>query len=253
MRWLLSNVRNRLSYAAHHPGYAVRSLLRELTFADEQFLSRITGCPVTKIRSFLDEPLSTPEFAACLRGAEAAMRSLGLQSADLYAKKILAQYATIRAVQPETVVETGVANGVSSSYLLLALAKNNRGKLYSVEVGDKNYLPKGKPNGWIVPDFLRQRWEMRFGDSKVLLPALLKELQRCDVFIHDSLHTYDHMLWEFREAYPFLRDGGLLFADDALWNDAFWKFKREVDAQDGEIIRGVGYLRKEAQARQAEL
>ena len=94
---------------------------------------------------------------------------------------------------------------------------------------------------------------MRVGDSKVLLPALLRELRRSDVFIHDSLHTYDHMLWEFRAAYPFLPDGGLLFADDALWNDAFWEFKREVNAKDGEIIRGVGYLRKDAQDKQAGL
>lgn len=253
MRWLLSNVRNKLSYAVHNPGYAVRSLFRELAVADERFLSRITGCPVPKIRGFLDEPLGTPEFAASLRGAEGTMQSLGLQSADLYAKKILAQYAAIRAFQPEIVVETGVANGVSSSYLLLALEKNSRGRLYSLEVGDRSYLPEGKPNGWIVPNFLRPRWEMRVGDSKVLLPALLRELRRSDVFIHDSLHTYDHMLWEFRAAYPFLPDGGLLFADDALWNDAFWQFKREVNAKDGEIIRGVGYLRKDAQDKQAGL
>ena len=29
------------------------------------------------------------------------------------------------------------------------------------------------------------------------------------------------MMWEFEAAYPYLRPGGLLFADDALWNDAF--------------------------------
>lgn len=253
MRWLFANARKKARYAAQNPGYAVRSLFRELTVADERFLSRITGCSVAKIRGFLDEPLSRPKFAAGLRRAEAAMESLGLQSADLYAKKVLVQYATIRAFQPEIVVETGVANGVSSSYLLLALEKNNRGKLYSVEVGDRSYLPEGMPNGWIVPDFLRPRWEMRVGDSRVVLPALLKELERTDVFIHDSLHTYDHMLWEFRAAYPFLPEGGLLLTDDALWNDAFWDFKREVNAKDGEIIRGVGYLRKGAQAKQAGL
>jgi len=34
-------------------------------------------------------------------------------------------------------------------------------------------------------------------------------------FLHDSLHTYEHMLWEFEIAYPFLRLGELL-AHDAL-------------------------------------
>jgi predicted O-methyltransferase YrrM len=47
---------------------------------------------------------------------------LKIQSAgaDLYAKKVLLQYISIRAFQPETVVETGVANGVSSAYILPA-------------------------------------------------------------------------------------------------------------------------------------
>jgi hypothetical protein len=36
----------------------------------------------------------------------------------------------------------------------------------------------------------------------------------------DGLHTYDHMLWEYRTAFPYLRPDGLLFSDDAAWNSA---------------------------------
>lgn len=250
MRWLFANVRNKARYAAQNPGYAVRALLREASRADEKFLSAITGCSVRKLRAYLDEPLEDPAFSANLRHAEKSAEGQDDFGADLYAKKVLAQYAAIRAFHPETVVETGVANGVSSSYILLALEKNKQGTLHSIDIGVDKYLPPGKTWGWIVPQFLRHRWDMCIGDSKVLLPELLASLRRTDVFIHDSLHTYDHMMWEFRAAYPFLADGGLLFADDALWNDAFWEFKREVNAKDGEIIRGVGYLRKDAQVKQ---
>ena len=59
-------------------------------------------------------------------------RDLKIQCADLYAKKVLLQYMAIRAFQPEIVVETGVAIGVSSAYILLALQKNERSALYSV-------------------------------------------------------------------------------------------------------------------------
>jgi len=244
MRWLLSNVRSRARFAARHPAYVVRSLLREVTHADEKFLSELTGCPVPRLLAFLDEPLRTAEFAAVLHNAEIATRGSDGYGADLYAKKVLVQYAAIRAFRPAIVVETGVANGVSSSYLLLAMEKNGVGKLHSIDIGDNSYVPAGKTTGWIVPDFLIPRWNFRIGDSKILLPKLLEELGSIDVFIHDSLHVYDHMLWEYRAAYPYIRPGGLLFSDDALWNKAFPEFVAEVHGKKHAIVRGVGFLKK---------
>jgi hypothetical protein len=35
-------------------------------------------------------------------------------------------------------------------------------------------------------------------DSKELLEPLLQKLGGIDFFIHDSMHTYEHMMWEFR-------------------------------------------------------
>ena len=97
MRWLFSNSRNRLLFAARNPIYAFRSLFREITFADERFLSNITGVPTQQIKSYLDEPISTAPFVACLQEAESIMRNVKLQSADLYAKKVLIQYIAVRA------------------------------------------------------------------------------------------------------------------------------------------------------------
>jgi len=47
---------------------------------------------------------------------------------------------------------------------------------------------------------------------------------------HHSLHWYDHMLWEFRSAYPRLHTGVLLISDDAGWNPVFSEFIWEVAA-----------------------
>jgi len=154
-------------------------------------------------------------------------------------------YATIRALKPKVVVETGVANGVSSAYLLLALEKNDGGALYSIEAGDRNYLPPGRENGWVVPKSLRDRWVLRIGDAKDLLPKVLAEIQPIDVFIHDSLHSYEHMSWEFRAVFPYLRAGGILISDDASWNRAFPDFAAEVAAKEWQIVRGVGFLWKQ--------
>src|SRR6202008_3037589 len=132
-----------------------------------------TGVPVREIRAYLNEPITTPEFARHLAGAEEQFRKLSIESADLFAKKVLVQYAAIRALRPETIVETGVANGVSSSYLLLALQKQGKGRFHSFGPGDPPYLPAGKEAGWFVPDGLRDRSQVHLGDARELLPSLL--------------------------------------------------------------------------------
>jgi hypothetical protein len=137
-----------------------------------------------------------------------------------------------------------VANGVSTSYLLLALQKNGQGVLHSIGLDDPGYLPTGKALGWVVPDWLKSRWVPHIGDSRVLLPQVLRELGSIDIFIHDSLHTYEHMNWEYRTAYPHIRPGGLLFSDDALWNKAFQEFGSESGAARARILHGVGFLQK---------
>ncbi len=251
MKWLLQNFGERMRFALRNPRYALGSLYRELTLSDERFLSTITGISARRIRAFLEEPIRTPDFAARLREVDETFRALKIQSADLYAKKILLQYTAIRAFRPENIVETGVANGVSSAYILLALQKNERGVLHSVGLDDPQYLPVGKPLGWIVPESLRSRWNLLIGDSRGLLPALLAKLGTTDVFIHDSLHTYDHMLWEYQTAFPSLRPGGLLFSDDAEWNSAFPEFCRDVAADRWHILRGVGFLQKNSRPSNA--
>jgi predicted O-methyltransferase YrrM len=244
MRWLLQNVRQRATFALKNPRYAAGSILRELTLADEKFIAHITGVSTRQVRSFMDEPISTPAFAEGLHAAEKRFRALSIESADLFAKKVLTQYAAVRALAPACIVETGVANGVSSAYLLLALHKNGKGRLHSIGLADPAFLPPGVAPGWLVPSWLRGLWQVHIGDAREILGSLLSQLGSVDIFIHDSLHTYDHMMWEFEITYPVLRAGGLLVADDALWNSSFYDFARKVHEPDAKILRGVGFLRK---------
>jgi len=242
MKWYLRNASRRLKYAVEHPGYALRTALRELTVADERFLAAITGTRAGQIREFLQEPSSHHRFASHLRGSEKEFRR-GMSSADLWAKKILVQYAAVRALRPDTILETGVASGISTSYFLLALEMNQKGTLHSVEIGDASFLPAGREPGWIVPDWLRSRWRLHIGDATLVLPKLLAELGEIDVFVHDSLHSYEHMKREFELAGPFLRRGGLLIADDALWNPAFRDYAQAISSSRADILRGVGFVK----------
>jgi len=52
------------------------------------------------------------------------------------------------------------------------------------------------------------------------------------------------MMWEFETAYPKLQHDGLLVSDDAFWNNSFYDFARKAGAGEAQILRGVGFLRK---------
>ena len=95
-----------------------------------------------------------------------------------------------------------------------------------------------------MPDRLRSRWQLHIGDATTVLPELFQELGEVDMFIHDSLHTYEHMKFELELAYPHTRRGGLMLADDALWNGAFDEIAQAVSSPGSRIIRGVGIMKK---------
>ena len=129
-------------------------------------------------------------------------------------------YLVCRALRPNVVLETGVAHGVISAFVLQALAMNGRGVLHSVDLP-----PLGAHGdafvGVLIPHELRPSWHLHRGTSKRILPKLLPSLSNVDVFIHDSLHTYRHMLWEFRTVMPFLTRRCAVISDDIDGNEAF--------------------------------
>lgn len=136
-------------------------------------------------------------------------------------------YIITRMMKPTVFIETGVRNGVSSLFILTAMKKNGSGRLYSVDLPNEQ-LEGGGKTGWIVPEDLRDIWDLRFGDSLELLPGLFaKEAASVDVFFHDSDHSYNFMKREFNLAKPHIRKGGILLADDAFGNNAFIEFCRE--------------------------
>lgn len=150
-------------------------------------------------------------------------------------------YIITRIMKPNVVVETGVASGASSTYILQALEDNKKGKLYSIDIDA--YISGGiKRTGWIVPSQLRHRWHLIIGSSSHKLLPLLENLQEIDVFLHDSLHTYRNMLWEYQTAWPFIRKGGILLSDDIQENNAFSEFCEHANRKG--IYVSLGGVRK---------
>lgn len=149
-------------------------------------------------------------------------------------------YCLVRALRPRVFVETGVLHGMLSAFVLEALARNGSGRLISIDLpsyaesGPANFdgytatLPPGREPGWLVPEALRDRWELRLGPSLELLPDVLEREGEIDVFLHDSDHTVQTMTGELELAWPALRPGGALIADDATDNAAFADFCARV-------------------------
>lgn len=138
-------------------------------------------------------------------------------------------YLACRLLEPAVVVETGVAYGVSSAFILKALEENGRGVLHSVDLPPM----RRKYNefwGIAVDEALRPRWSIHRGSSKRVLPGLLEEVGAVDLFLHDSLHTHRNMRREFELVWPRLRTGGVILADDVERNRAFGELRRKNPA-----------------------
>lgn len=153
-------------------------------------------------------------------------------------------YRLLREMKPLVAVETGVCNGVSTAFLLLALERNGTGELLSIdfpEVAGEEYesgtfwdgkggavIPPGREPGWMVPEGLRENWQLVLGRSQDELPKVLEREGPIDFFMHDSEHSYECMSFEFEQAWEALNDGGALVADDVNANTAWDEFVRRI-------------------------
>jgi predicted O-methyltransferase YrrM len=190
------------------------------------------------LRSLEDGPGRTAEILAepALGEVEERTRRLlgEIRATDAFSQRWAADslfarlcYLACRLAAPDTVVETGVAYGVSSAFLLKALEQNGRGTLHSIDLPP---LRREYARFWgvAVPEDLRhQGWRLHRGASRRVLPGLLREAGPVGLFVHDSLHTRRNMRREFDAVWPSLGPGGLLLADDVERNRAFADLRRK--------------------------
>jgi predicted O-methyltransferase YrrM len=129
-------------------------------------------------------------------------------------------YLLVRLQQPSLVVETGVADGRSSTAILLALEENDYGRLVSIDVRQRV--------GSLIPENIKGRWDFRLlpkGKSqREEFAALVDSLEPIDIFLHDSDHSYDWQKFEFDNVLPCLAPHGLVLSDDADASFAFVEF-----------------------------
>ena len=131
-------------------------------------------------------------------------------------------YVACRLAKPGLVMETGVAYGLTTAYVLAALRENDSGVLHSVDLPP---VVSGMDRllGCVIPGELRPRWRLHRGSSRRVLPRLFRELGEINVFIHDSDHRYENVAFELHSAWPFLSPSAVVIADDietsTAWDD----------------------------------
>ncbi len=148
-------------------------------------------------------------------------------------------YLLVRAMKPETVVETGVGAGLSSAVILQALEENGRGNLHSIDL----YEDAGR----LIPEELRHRWRLSVGTSRELLSGILQDHGKVDLFFHDSYHTYENMSFEFESVDGHLVSGGVLASHDVGKGEgrlALDDFRANRDYRESLFYGDLGLLRK---------
>lgn len=238
------------------PGIVVRRLRTILSSMHHnservEWLSRLTGDSEINVRKYIREVEKDRPFIRSVRKLLLENTQYFPLPTDFMIDNFgntlffhcVSLYVLVRISRPSTVVETGGTPGKSSAFILRAMEQNGLGKLFTVdlhppvatEAGWKGKLmPKDAyeflassslGSGWIIPSELKSRHEMILGDSKEVLAPLLDRLGAIDIFIHDSDHSYDHMMFEFETAWPSIRPGGFLWSDDINANSAWATFR----------------------------
>ena len=117
-------------------------------------------------------------------------------------------YVLVKSKKPQLLVETGVANGVSTSAIMSALEEDNSsGSLNSFDVLPETkdaYTGKGKWNFHLLDKKrTHKQLSVAVGNSPLV-----------DIWLHDSNHGYRWQKFEYLLALSRLKEGGILISDD---------------------------------------
>lgn len=191
----------------------------ELTELNEEqlvsFIAFITNSNFELVKKYFDEIKFDVGFLSHFQIRRSSLpRKRELPVTPNYARR-LGWYALIRILKPEVVVETGTDKGMGTMLIAQALKKNGSGVVYTLDndpyagsLIDQNYWPNIK----------------RLSGDSVENLNLIKNI---DIFIHDSDHSYNHEISEYRAIANNISKSAIIISDNSEFTNALldWSIK----------------------------
>jgi hypothetical protein len=147
-------------------------------------------------------------------------------------------YAHIIESKPSVVVETGVANGITTNVIMKALEKTG-GVLHSFDVDPRTENVYKGNSVW--------NFHLLEGNFERDLELQISGIGKVDLWIHDSNHGYQWQAFEYDLAVSSLNSKGLLVSDDidasTAWGLASKSiFKKSFGVFDARKFFGVATI-----------
>ena len=152
-------------------------------------------------------------------------------------------YLIIRYSKPKKVAETGVLHGLTTAWILKALEDNKMGKLISIDLKRSDWpkyfknkkmgpgyqfdmdFPEEEDAGWIVPDYLKNKWKLNYGPSSMYI----EKIKNIDLFIHDSDHSYKNVKFEVETVLKNNKNSFVVI-DNCNWNSYIFKLISQLNS-----------------------
>jgi predicted O-methyltransferase YrrM len=121
---------------------------------------------------------------------------------------------SILAVRPKIAVEVGLAYGVSTLYMLDALAACGAQRLIGMDPAQFDGTWRGAGLGNVERAGYGSLYEFHQDTSQRILPMLEARGERVGIGFIDGWHTFDHVLVDFFHIDRMLEVGGIVVFDD---------------------------------------
>jgi Methyltransferase domain len=167
------------------------------------FVSAVSGAAIGQVRAWIQELEDDNQLFDHVTKRLSTNPRRRISAKEPHWARRFGWYAMIRAAQPELVVETGTHLGLGSCAIAAALLRNGHGRLTTIDIDPEAGHLIGEPWASVI--------DRRSGSSV----DMLADLRDVDLFLHDSLHTYDYETKELAAVEPNLRGGAIIVSDNS--------------------------------------
>jgi Methyltransferase domain len=167
------------------------------------FVSAVSGAGISQVRAWVQELDDDDHLSDHVTRRLSTSPRRRISATEPHWARRFGWYALVRAAQPAHVVETGTHLGLGSCAIAAALLRNGHGRLTTIDIDAEAGYLIGEPWAEVI--------DRRTGSSI----DILAELADVDMFLHDSLHTYDYEAKELAAVEPNLRVGATILSDNA--------------------------------------